>query len=171
VVQLSCYSCRWSWSTKRRSAGPREWLGKAGVLPWRVAPSMPIFSGKQQPTCSFMQVQQGWSLPCQGNNGCRALFLVLFFPGARDRVERADLVFILMWKASWGGVFVSSTLGCRSPREAPPHEGLLKWAESCFPLLTKEDGPLRWPLDRDTQNPIHRQNQKNLSYFEAFCFM
>jgi hypothetical protein len=41
---------------KRRKVDPQEWLGKADILSWRAAPSMPIFSGKQQPTRSFMQV-------------------------------------------------------------------------------------------------------------------
>jgi hypothetical protein len=40
---------------------------------------------------------------------------------------------------------VSSMLHHRSPREAPPHEGLLCWAEIFFLLLVDEDGPLKWP--------------------------
>jgi hypothetical protein len=47
-----------------------------------------------------------------------------------------------------------------SAREAPPHEGLLCWAEIFSLLLVDEDGPLKWPRSRWTgipQNLVHRQ--------------
>jgi hypothetical protein len=52
---------------KGGSIGPWEWLGKADILPWHAAPSTLILAGKQKLTHSFMQVQEGWSLPCQGS--------------------------------------------------------------------------------------------------------
>jgi hypothetical protein len=60
---------------KEQGAGPREWLGKADVLPWRAAPSMLILAGKQQPPCSFMQARQERSLPCRGSMGDVLFFL------------------------------------------------------------------------------------------------
>jgi hypothetical protein len=63
--RLCCYNLRWSWSIESKGAGPREWLGKADVLPWHAAPSMLILAGKQQLPCSFMQARQERSLPCR----------------------------------------------------------------------------------------------------------
>jgi hypothetical protein len=57
-------------------------------------------------------------------------------------------------------VFLSLVLHHRSPREAPLHKGLHRWASIFFLLLKAEAGLLKWPRSRWTgilQNTVHRQ--------------
>jgi hypothetical protein len=75
-----------------------------------------------------MQARQELVSPCRGSvDGTLSSILIFLLSTGTYRAD-VDMVHLLMRNSSRGGLLVLSSFSRRSPHEAPPHEGLLRWA-------------------------------------------
>jgi hypothetical protein len=142
---------------------------EADVLLWRPALSTLFLGGVvNNHYAALCRHGRSWSPPGRGSvDGTLSSVLIFLLSTETYRIN-VDVVHPLTRNSSRGGLLVLGSFSRHSPREVPPHEGLLHWAPVVgLPLGRSwaiEGAPEQ--VDRDT--PVSRTLTTRISSTSSF---